>query len=406
MSSSQNNVPQPPKAASSESKQANASAAPPPKSTASPEIIMDQHLKSTLVATPPARPPAPPTPPEVMSSTAPDQAESAVAPVAPIIESSAEDSPQPTVLRQQPIPPASEPMQYRAIGLVRGKYVATEDQFTKGNIITDDGAAVDAVLLGRVMSLVKKHIDLEQSHLWVVYPRTRENVEGLHVQIVGVWEPEKLNRTEASEASEDTEDTEALTREAGDEETEAETAVEVPAQVPAEELGEPDDKYFSVRGEVVFQSPDDQKLLVKIRRAPQQGSDEAKIFKVSVHGALEGKVVGYFWDLQVERQDNNLVLREGTRIGIVPPQKRSASDRGRGGGFRRSGPPRQGSFSPPRREGSGSSQRPIRAGERSDSDRPKPTINQSSSQPNPQFSKPIKRSKEVQPENSPIQPES
>ena len=401
MSSSQNNVPQPPKAASSESKQANASAAPPPKSTASPEIIMDQHLKSTLVATPPA----PPTPPEVMSSTAPDQVESAVAPV---IESSAEDSPQPTILRQQPIPPASEPMQYRAIGLVRGKYVATEDQFTKGNIITDDGAAVDAVLLGRVMSLVKKHIDLEQSHLWVVYPRTRENVEGLHVQIVGVWEPEKLNRTEASE------DTEALTGEARNGETEAETVAEVPAQALTEaptealteELGEPDDKYFSVRGEVVFQSSDDQKLLVKIRRAPQQGSDESKIFKVSVHGILEGKVVGYFWDLQVERQDNNLVLREGTRIGIVPPQKRCASDGGRGG-FRRSAPPRRDSFSPPRREGGGSGQRPIRAGERSDAgDRPKPTTNQSPSQPNPQFSKPIKRSKEVQPENAPVQPES
>jgi hypothetical protein len=405
MSSSQNNVPQPPKAALSDSKRANASAAPPPKSTTSPENIMDQHLKSTTVATPPA----PPTPPEVMSSTAPDQAESAVAPVAPVApvtESSAEDSSQPTILRQQPIPPASEPMQYRAIGLVRGKYVATEDQFTKGNIIADDGAAVDAVLLGRVMSLVKKHIDLEQSHLWVVYPRTRENVEGLHVQIVGVWEPEKLNRTEASVVSEDTEDTEdtentgTLNEETGNEETEAETA----AEAPAEELGEPDDKYFSVRGEVVFQSPDDQKLLVKIRRAPQQGSDESKIFKVSVHGVLEGKVVGYFWDLQVERQGNNLVLREGTRIGIVPPQKRSASDSGRGGGFRRGGPPRKGGFSSPsRREGGGSSQRPIRAGERSDAgDRPKPTT----SQPNPQFSKPIKRSKEVQPESSPVQPES
>ncbi|NJR38607.1 MAG: hypothetical protein HC781_06855 [Leptolyngbyaceae cyanobacterium CSU_1_4] len=379
MSSSQNSVPQPPKVASSEYKQANASAAPPPKSTVLPEIIMDQHLKSTLAATPPA----PPTPPEVMSSTAPDQAESAVAPAA-VPPSSPEAAPA-TLLRQQPIPPASEPMQYRAIGLVRGKYVATEEQFTKGNIMTDDGAAVDAVLLGRVMSLVKKHIDLEQSHLWVVYPRTRENVEGLHVQIVGVWEPEKLNRAEAPE------DPEALNEEAA-----IETA-------PEPELGEPDDKYFSVRGEVVFQSPDDRKLLVKIRRSPQQGSDESKIFKVSVQGVLEGKVVGYFWDLQVERQDNNLVLREGTRIGIVPPQKRSASDSGRSG-VRRSAPPRRGSFSPPRREGSGgSSQRPIRASDRSDGgDRPKPIT----SQPSPQFSKPIKRSKETKSENSSVQPES
>jgi hypothetical protein len=370
MSSTPNNVPQPPKAASSASKRA-ASAPPPSQSTSSPEPIMDQHLNSTLVATPPA----PPTPPEVMSSTAPDQAE-ADTKVPPTAESSPEESPKPAMLRQQPIPPASEPMQYRAIGLVRGKYVATEEQFTKGNIITDDGAAVDAVLLGRVISLVKKHIDLEQSHLWVVYPRTRENVEGLHVQIVGVWEPEKLNRSESDE--------------------EAETAT-----APAEELGEPDDKYFSVRGEVVFQSPEDGKLLVKIRRAPQQGSDESKIFKVAVHGVLEGKVVGYFWDLQVERQDNNLILREGTRIGIVPPQKKSASEKG---GFRRGGPPRRGGFNGPPRQGGGSA-RPVRAGDRAGSgDRPRPS--QPSNQPRPQFSKPVKKVKEAEPENSSAQPES
>jgi hypothetical protein len=303
-----------------------------------------------------------------MSSTAPDQAE-AVTKVPSVAESSPEESPKPAMLRQQPIPPASEPMQYRAIGLVRGKYVATEEQFTKGNIITDDGAAVDAVLLGRVMSLVKKHIDLEQSHLWVVYPRTRENVEGLHVQIVGVWEPEKLNRADSGE------------------ESEAEA-------VPVEELGEPDDKYFSVRGEVVFQSPDDGKLLVKIRRAPQQGSDESKIFKVAVHGVLEGKVVGYFWDLQVERQDNNLILREGTRIGIVPPQKKSASEKN----FRRGGAPRRGGFNGPPRQGGGSS-RPVRAGDRA---KPSPPSNQ----PRPQFSKPVKKAKEAEPENSSAQPES
>ena len=86
-------------------------------------------------------------------------------------------------------------MQYRAIGLVRGKYVASDEQFTRGSIFTDDGYEIGAVLLGRVMSLVKKHVNLEEPHLWVVYPRTKEKGDGdLHVQIVGVWEPENLNR--------------------------------------------------------------------------------------------------------------------------------------------------------------------------------------------------------------------
>ncbi|MEL6223101.1 MAG: hypothetical protein AAFR31_10730, partial [Cyanobacteria bacterium J06627_8] len=98
------------------------------------------------------------------------------------------------ISRQLPIPPASEPKQYRAIGLIYGKYIPSEEQFTRGELLTENDLSIDSVLLGRVMSLVKKHIDLEKSHLWVVYPRTRNKDQYLHAQIVGVWEPEKLNR--------------------------------------------------------------------------------------------------------------------------------------------------------------------------------------------------------------------
>src|SRR5689334_6494987 len=69
--------------------------------------------------------------------------------------------------RQQPIPPPSEPMQYRAIGLVRGRYCASDEQFTQGILLTTDGVELNAVLLGRIMSLVKNHLDLEKEHLWV-----------------------------------------------------------------------------------------------------------------------------------------------------------------------------------------------------------------------------------------------
>jgi hypothetical protein len=107
--------------------------------------------------------------------------------------------------RQQPIPPPSEPMQYRAIGLVRGRYAASEEQFTQGFLVTPDAAQIDAVLLGRIMSLVKNHLDLEQEHLWVVYPRTRQENDKLHLQIVGVWEPEKLAKSESEAESQDSE---------------------------------------------------------------------------------------------------------------------------------------------------------------------------------------------------------
>ena len=88
-------------------------------------------------------------------------------------------------LRKHPIPPPSDPKQYRAIGLIQGRYQFSEEQLTQGTVWTPDGTAIDAVLLGRVLSLVKNHLDLSENHLWVVYPRTRQKDDHLHVQIVG-----------------------------------------------------------------------------------------------------------------------------------------------------------------------------------------------------------------------------
>lgn len=361
-------------------------------------------------------------------------------------------------------------MQYRAIGLVRGQYVASDEQFTRGSILTDDGFEIGAVLLGRVMSLVKKHVDLEQPHLWVVYPRTKEKGDGdLHVQIVGVWEPENLNRmmesSEQESAEQDLDEPDLLDESdesegsdeavaeqdlsepdldesdldetelsdttpepdldevasdvatgealiaaatagiettsssdaAQDDATESETSTtqELPPPVPADQL---DDKYFSVRGEVIYQSIEEQQLLVKIRRIPRPGT-EPKAFKVSLKGVLEGKAVGYFWDLNVQREGNMLVVQNGTLIAAVPPQKRDKKPSFRGGRRDGGGRPRGGGRPPqsggPRkpwqnREGSPRPSRP--SGERSD----RPTLpNRENRPPSP---RPIKRRNPETPE--------
>ena len=116
----------------------------------------------------------------------------------------------PVTLHQLPIPPASEPMQYRAIGLIKGTYIPSEEQFTRGMLTTEDNQTIDAVLLGRVMSLVKKHVDLTTPHLWVVYPRTRPKDEHLHAQIVGIWEPDNLNRSPGDDLPSENGDKEPL----------------------------------------------------------------------------------------------------------------------------------------------------------------------------------------------------
>ncbi|WP_445241346.1 hypothetical protein [Microcoleus vaginatus] len=144
----------------------------------------------------PSNAPAPPAP-AASSTPVSDTPALAVAPPAnaePPANESPADEDIPSVMRQHPIPPPSEPRQYRAVGLVRGRYTQSEEQFTRGMLIAADGTAIDAVLLGRVMSLVKNHLDLEQEHLWVVYPRTRQEDGNLHAQIMGVWEPETLKK--------------------------------------------------------------------------------------------------------------------------------------------------------------------------------------------------------------------
>jgi hypothetical protein len=82
-------------------------------------------------------------------------------------------------------------MQYRAIGLIEGQYIPSPEHFTRGILRTSDGLDLNAVLLGRVMSLVRKHLRPERNYLWVVYPRTRDKTEDLHVQLLGVWAQKK-----------------------------------------------------------------------------------------------------------------------------------------------------------------------------------------------------------------------
>ena len=287
--------------------------------------------------------------------------------------------------RQQPIPPPSEPMQYRAIGLVRGRYVPTSEQFTQGALVTPDNVELDAVLLGRIMSLVKNHLDLEKDHLWVVYPRTRQENDNLHLQIVGVWEPEKLavNRqtTEESPAS-TTAETEVRSPEA--EESSAPDSPSPTSEQSAVELtpsSEIPDGGFSVRGEVVYQSFDAGNLVVKIKQAPRKNDDKPKYFKLKLTGKLETKAVGKFWDFQVQRQEDLLMIEKAEFIADLPKKRRPPFKKGGGRPSRRGG----GGGRPYNKRYSGDTPRPVKKGGQSP-DAPKPV----NTRPTP---KPVKRQK-------------
>ncbi|BAY75303.1 hypothetical protein NIES25_17460 [Nostoc linckia NIES-25] len=243
--------------------------------------------------------------------------------------------------RQQPIPPPSEPMQYRAIGLVRGRYCASSEQFTQGTLLTTDGVELNAVLLGRIMSLVKNHLDLEQEHLWVVYPRTRQENDTLHIQIVGVWEPENLAKNSIDEDELDSEPQEVETPDDGFLEN---SELNTIPPIPSSEIA---DGGFSVRGEVVYQSFDAKSLVVKIKQAPRKPTDKPKYFKLKLRGVLTTKAVGKFWDFQAKREADVLLVEKAEAIADLPKKRRPGTKPApRGGGSRKPFPPRRGSETP------------------------------------------------------------
>ncbi len=198
--------------------------------------------------------------------------------------SSVQSSPE----RHQPIPPPSHPRQYRAIGLIQAKYQQSAEQMTQGTLITTDGAEIEAVLLGRLISLIKNHLDLEQEHLWVVYPRTKTNEDRLHVQIVGVWEPETLSQD-------------------GDQE-----------ELPGEEA---EHGYFSIRGEVIFYSTEENHVIVKIKQFPRKEGEKPKFFKLKLQGIPGERPLKRFWDLKVRLEQENLIIEEATDLGFAQKRK-------------------------------------------------------------------------------------
>jgi hypothetical protein len=293
--------------------------------------------------------------------------------------------PVPTDGRQRPIPPPSEPTQYRAIGVVRGTYHPSDEQFTRGNMVMADGSHVEAVLLGRVMSLVRNHLQLEQEHVWVVYPRTREREATLHLQIVGVWEPENLSNEPDSVESSDDLTQDSIDDGASDEEAQeahdvSTTAVSTSSEdavqyVPSSEV---DTDVFSIRGEIIAHEPENQKVSVKIQQVLRKKGEKEpsmKYFKLNLEGDLRGKVLGYFWDLDVKRDGQDLRIQSGTSIILVMPKKYPKRPMmggrrpmgGDGGGNRRpgGGPPGRGGDRPPaspppaRREGEVAPPKPV-----------------------------------------------
>ncbi len=200
-------------------------------------------------------------------------------------------------MRTHPIPSVTEPLQYRAIGIVRGIYQPEkQDVFSKGHLLVDNEQKIEAVVLGKMISLMKRHLSINDSHLWVVYPRCRD-ADHLHLQISGIWEPSTLSQSMQSNNA---------------------------AESNSDAISEGDD-FFSIRGELVYTKPEENHLIIKVRQALRSGGKKALPFKLSLKGNIPLEHLRKFVSLDARRKGQNLHAENYQIIG--PIKSRGATNK-------------------------------------------------------------------------------
>ena len=183
---------------------------------------------------------------------------------------------------KNPIPQVTNKLQYRAIGIINGKYTPHDiEQLNRGFLIDNKDEKIETVVLGKALSLLKKHIDLKKSYYWIVYPKNK-NTQNLHLQVVGIWDPYQLN--DFPNDSSKTNFSKLL-----------------------EEL-DLKDNYFSVRGKLVFVNTRKKEIVIKICPAVKSQNLKNKNFKLVIKGELSLELLNSFVSLDINRDGNSLQL--------------------------------------------------------------------------------------------------
>jgi hypothetical protein len=183
---------------------------------------------------------------------------------------------------KNPIPKVTNQLQHRAIGIINGKFSPlSNEQLNRGFLIDKKDEKIETVILGKALSLIKKHIDLKKSYYWIVYPKNK-NTQNLHLQVAGIWDPYQLN-----DFPNDSSKTNFSTL--------------------LEEL-DLKDNYFSVRGELVFVNTQKKEIVIKICPAIKSKNFKNKNFKLVIKGELSLELLHSFVSLDINRDGNSLKL--------------------------------------------------------------------------------------------------
>ena len=184
---------------------------------------------------------------------------------------------------KNPIQEVTNKLQYRAIGIVKGIYKPNNiDQLNRGTLTDKEGKILEAVILGKAISLIKKYINLEKNHFWIVYPRNK-NINNLHLQVAGIWDPYNLNEIDNNNSEKD----------------------------PNELLEELNlnNNYFSIRGELVYVNTQKKEIVIKICSSPLSKRSKYTTFKIIIEGEISLQFLNNFVSLDV--------IRDGTTLRMV-----------------------------------------------------------------------------------------
>ena len=190
---------------------------------------------------------------------------------------------------KNPIPQVTNQLQYRAIGIINGKFTPhNSEQLNRGFLIDNKGEKIETVVLGKALSLLKKHIDLNRNYYWIVYPKNK-NTQNLHLQVAGIWDPVKLNDLPKNSSK-------------------------INFSKLLEEL-DLKDNYFSVRGELVFVNKTKKEIVIKICSTSKLKNLKNKNLKLNIKGELPLELLNNFVSLDVKRDGNSLKLLNYKVIG-------------------------------------------------------------------------------------------
>ena len=181
---------------------------------------------------------------------------------------------------KNPIQEVTNKLQYRAIGIVKGIYKPNNiDQLNRGTLTDKEGKILETVILGKAIALIKKYINLEKNHFWIVYPRNK-NINNLHLQVAGIWDPYKLNQVDNNNSEKD----------------------------PNELLEELNlnNNYFSIRGELVYVNTQKKEIVIKICSSPPSKRSKYSTFKIIIEGEISLQFLNNFVSLDVIRDGSTL----------------------------------------------------------------------------------------------------